>query len=85
MMLLGFTNSRDVLEVCNPKHSRIERYVEPATRGGVQPLTTAKKSQLAADLKTYEYSRDELCDMYNCTASQVGAIIAHHGGGYVTA
>lgn len=85
MMLLGFTNSRDVLEVCHPKHSRIERYVEPPTRGGVQPLTTAKKSQLAADLKTYEYSRDELCDMYDCTASQVGAIIAHHGGGYVTA
>lgn len=87
MMLLGFTNSRKVLEDCPRVSSRISREKKnnSSVAGAKRELTTAEKKQIRADLKTYEYSRDELCDMYNCTASQIGAIIAHHGGGYVAA
>ena len=87
MMLLGFTNSRKVLEDCKRVSSRIlrEKKNNFSVTVAKRELTAAEKKQIKSDLKTYEYSRDELCDMYNCTASQVGAIIAHHGGGYVTA
>ena len=87
MMLLGFTNSRKVLEDCKRVSSRIlrEKKNNFSVTVAKRELTAAEKKQIKSDLKTYEYSRDELCDMYNCTASQIGAIIAHHGGGYVTA
>lgn len=80
MMMIGFSNCVDVLKVCNPIRSRINRATPKSPKSA--PLSDSKKSQLASDLKYFRFTRDELCDMYKCTPAQVGAIKAHHGGGY---
>ena len=72
MMMIGFSNCVDVLKVCNPIRSRINRATPKSAKSA--PLSESKKSQLASDLKYFRFTRDELCDMYKCTPAQVGAI-----------
>ena len=85
MMLLGFTNSREVLDCCAPVHERIDRYSAPSGKNNALPMTQDDKDELKADLLSFAVTQTELRERYDCTNGQIGAMIAHHGGGYVEA
>jgi hypothetical protein len=82
MMLLGFTNSQEVLEYCPPVHERIERYTAPIGKKSSTPMTQEDKADLKVSLRSGAFTQTQLRERYNCTNSQIGAIIAHHGGSY---
>ena len=85
MMLLGFTNSQEVLEYCPPVHERIERYSAPIGKNNATPMAEEDKDELKDDLRSRAFTQTELRERYNCTNSQIGAMISHHGGGYALA
>ena len=85
MMLLGFTNSQEVLESCTPRHERTDRYSTPTGKNKALPMTQNDKKELRADLRSGAFTQTELRERYNCTNGQIGGTIAHHGGSYVLA
>jgi hypothetical protein len=84
-MLLGFTNSQEVLEYCPPVHERIERYSAPIGKNNATPMAEEDKDELKDDLRSRAFTQTELRERYNCTNGQIGAMISHHGGGYALA
>lgn len=85
MMLLGFTNSAEVLEYCPPVHERIERQVVPISKKSTTPMTQQQKDELRGCLRSGAFTQTQLRKRYNCTNGQIGAMIAHHGGSYAGA
>ncbi len=73
MMLLGFTNSRQVLEDCGEVKNRISREKKSNTVATKRTLNEREKKQLRSDLKSFKFTRHELMEKYNCNSKQVGA------------
>jgi|TARA_B100001094_G_scaffold79499_1_gene75768 hypothetical protein len=80
MMLLGFTNSCQVLEQCKPISSRILREKKNKIIANNQneehytiELSDLEKEGLKSDLKSFKFTRDELVEKYTCSPRQISA------------
>jgi len=85
MVLVGLTTSADVWEYSCGARDAVKGVFRERINAK-RDRTNAKTPQdIISDLRSMDFTREYLMGKYGKTASQIGAIMAHHGGAYAEA